>query len=409
MNKSFIDKDAVRKIDILRVSSDDIEGAIDIIQNKGVNALFLSSTFKYQLTHANWLSEVAHLVKELVIFPVSHEKFDFSIIKKCKNLEILRVSNYKSSHVDISENRLLTFLYVRDGFHFSGFENTHELVDFFIGKPNFEYLQTVFNINDFVHLKNTYISDCRTFMDLEFLANKKLDSLTLYGAKSIDCKQLADLSVSSLTLKKCKEAIDVEFLQKIDGLTDFRLIDSFTILSARDFLQFPSLNLLVVMGKSYFIDGDLTPMIGRLEYFSFDDKRHYNIKYEQFKKKEFDKIIGITHGTSNNKLTKIDAIQESMLEFIEGDDNADYTKNDVHFFGKLLGKFSKCLYDDISNEKAISEVKKLVLKLNTLNEKCDHSLIETDQREDTCQFIFDALERVGVDFDGDVTEEWREW
>lgn len=104
-----------------------------------------------------------------------------------------------------------------------------------------------------------------------------------------------------------------------------------------------------------------------------------------------------------------DQILEGMLDFIDGDDDADYTSSDVEICGSLLSKFISSVPEGISQDKAMVEVKTLVLALNELNEQCDFSLIETDQREGICELIFQTLASAGVEFDEDVTEEWREW
>jgi hypothetical protein len=57
----------------------------------------------------------------------------------------------------------------------------------------------------------------------------------------------------------------------------------------------------------------------------------------------------------------------------------------------------------------MNHVKDLVLKLNALNDRCQGSLIETDQREDICELIESSLTQASIPFEGDVTEEWREW
>ena len=55
--------------------------------------------------------------------------------------------------------------------------------------------------------------------------------------------------------------------------------------------------------------------------------------------------------------------------------------------------------------------KKAVPDLNFLNEKCDCSLIETDQREDICEYINQTVYSFGFieSENEDVAEEWREW
>ena len=57
----------------------------------------------------------------------------------------------------------------------------------------------------------------------------------------------------------------------------------------------------------------------------------------------------------------------------------------------------------------MATVKDTILALNALNETCEHSLIETDQREEICDLIIKAALSVGVGNGDDITEEWRDW
>jgi len=99
-----------------------------------------------------------------------------------------------------------------------------------------------------------------------------------------------------------------------------------------------------------------------------------------------------------------------MLDFIEGDDEPDYTSEDVTTCITLLLEFMSDIDAESQTlESAKSYVKDLVLSLNQLNAKCDECLIETDQREEICEFISKVVADAKVDFTGDITEEWRDW
>jgi hypothetical protein len=62
------------------------------------------------------------------------------------------------------------------------------------------------------------------------------------------------------------------------------------------------------------------------------------------------------------------------------------------------------------NQAILEAVKTAVLDLNRLNEACEGSIIETDQREQLCEIIILAAGNAGlVSNEYDITEEWREW
>jgi hypothetical protein len=59
--------------------------------------------------------------------------------------------------------------------------------------------------------------------------------------------------------------------------------------------------------------------------------------------------------------------------------------------------------------KIAAEVKRVVIKLNKLNDSCGGALIETDQRENLAQLIHAAAYNAGLKSDEDITAPWREW
>jgi hypothetical protein len=102
---------------------------------------------------------------------------------------------------------------------------------------------------------------------------------------------------------------------------------------------------------------------------------------------------------------------EGMTDYIaDGDDS--YTKADIRKCDKILQQLMARLgkLDDSMPESAILDyVKKAVLDLNALNGSFDGCLIETDQREDLCEYLLLAARSSGLASDKDITEEWREW
>ena len=61
-----------------------------------------------------------------------------------------------------------------------------------------------------------------------------------------------------------------------------------------------------------------------------------------------------------------------------------------------------------SKDSALEAVKRVVERFNKLNRR-HGSVVETSEREELCAFFDEALRAVGIEFDHDVTEEWRDW
>lgn len=62
-----------------------------------------------------------------------------------------------------------------------------------------------------------------------------------------------------------------------------------------------------------------------------------------------------------------------------------------------------------SEDRILAAVRRAVVDLNVLNERCDRRLIETDQGEDLRRLLLLAARAAGLKAEGDVTEAWREW
>lgn len=108
-------------------------------------------------------------------------------------------------------------------------------------------------------------------------------------------------------------------------------------------------------------------------------------------------------------------IVDGMIEYMELDGAADagYSNEAVDKCAILLERYleevlSPAIYGN--SKKIMKVVQAAVIALNELNAACDHSLIETDQREQIGELIISAAVNAGLKTDGnDITEEWREW
>ena len=78
-------------------------------------------------------------------------------------------------------------------------------------------------------------------------------------------------------------------------------------------------------------------------------------------------------------------------------------------FEEILNEFVDNIVGKKDDKKNIRKwAKTAIRKLNRANKKLDHSLIETQERDELFQFFFDAGCYVGVDI-FDVVDETRDW
>jgi hypothetical protein len=108
---------------------------------------------------------------------------------------------------------------------------------------------------------------------------------------------------------------------------------------------------------------------------------------------------------------KYGGAEDEADEDYDPDFDAGYTQENIDQCDSILLDFLANVQAHSGAQASVimNDVKTLVLALNALNEKCDYTIIETDQREDICALIGDAANKAGVTLESDATDEWREW
>ncbi len=102
-------------------------------------------------------------------------------------------------------------------------------------------------------------------------------------------------------------------------------------------------------------------------------------------------------------------LKKSMEDYMK-EANPSYSQKDIDDCIILLSDCTISIFKTHSKEEAMSIVKSTVLKLNALNDRCDGSLIETNEREQIAEIIILAGHKMKYNsIDEDITEEWREW
>lgn len=124
------------------------------------------------------------------------------------------------------------------------------------------------------------------------------------------------------------------------------------------------------------------------------------------KKENLSKIIL----TGNQDIDDLILDLKKNMEDYMNEYNPSYSQKEIDECVSLLIDFTIKIFSTKSKEEGMSIVKSTILKLNALNDKCEGSLIETNEREQICEIIILAGNEMGYnDIDEDITEEWREW
>ena len=268
--------------DFFSVDSRQLHSDIRYIIENEVENLIMFGRGDYRLTHVDWLDEVSHVVKWLVITPPSEGRFSFDGLKYCKGLSRLKLNNYQDEAIDLSSNILLTEL---DAFSFrniSGLDCLVNLRVLVLNKPPPRLLcEDVFcKLESLTHL---IVCNADLAQGFHFLSRSPLSSLSIFDCRRLSLRGLGRLGLRALEIECCKDIDDFSTIFSLRGLRDLKLIDSVKLDKAADMLRLGELETLCVLGSSWFVDGNLDPLRHRLRVFNFDNKRHYNIRFEAFK------------------------------------------------------------------------------------------------------------------------------
>lgn len=115
-------------------------------------------------------------------------------------------------------------------------------------------------------------------------------------------------------------------------------------------------------------------------------------------------------GTGDKEIDNLIIILKKSMEDYMKETSPSYSQNDIDECADLLSKCTINIFKTRSKDDAMSVVKSTVLKLNALNEKCDLSLIETNEREQIIEIIILAGHKMKYNsINEDITEKWREW
>lgn len=281
-------------------------------------------------------------------------------------------------------------------------------------QPEEKNLKEISALHDLVHLE--LISP--QLISLEGIQElKKLSFLGLYRTKTLtNIKPLQYLSENMKTLQidLVKNIQDFSPIGKIQSLEFLSLNACGDILSIRFTKQLPNLKTLI-FADSVVVDGDVSPCIG-VETVSFTENEHYSHRLKE--------VTSASSGSSHtqnlieeenepipqNKKWKKQLLltQEWRKRLGEGDDQ--FTEENIAKTEVILQSYADeiSILQEASDQNIFESVKKTVLYLNALNEKHD-GFIDTLEREELCTFITEKAQQAGLDAEGDITEEWREW
>lgn len=271
-------------------------------------------------------------------------------------------------------------------------------------------------------------TDMKALVDLELINSnitslegiqglQKLSDLGLFRMRALtDIEAIQHLSenLTYLHIEGAKNVEDFSPLGKVESLEHIMLNNCGMIPSIRFIKQLPYLKGMQFW-DSTIVDGDVSPCI-ELEHIAFTNKKHYSHRLKEGPRVN-DRPTFIARSIPANTESVSQAVnpgehllptQEWRMRMDEGDDQ--FTEENIAATETVLRGYTDGLsrFQEPSEKQIVQEVKKVVLRLNALNEEYDF-FIETLEREELQDFIIEKAQQVGLETEEDITEEWREW
>jgi len=268
------------------LNSSNISDDIKYVKENNILNIAINKYKGFTSEDFSLLSDLAH-IKKLSLEPCDVKNAS-DVLPYFVDLEYLHIG-IDNVMVNFSNLKRLKYLYFDYHKDLKGLNNL----------TNLEVLH-VYKANKFF-FKEDLFKCFKKLRRLEIVQSKDLDNLSCFTKlselKELEfhyCRTLIDLNYVTDNLKKtleilkignCKNIINYNSITKLKKLKWLAVVDSFIFNSANFVKELPELNTLVVLGKSYFKDGDLSILKEKkLSHVGIDNKRHYNVKYEDLKK-----------------------------------------------------------------------------------------------------------------------------
>ncbi|MBX9784363.1 MAG: hypothetical protein K2X48_13820 [Chitinophagaceae bacterium] len=262
-----------------KLRSDLFESDLKYInENKIDNILLTTETYKWSSIEA--LLEIQNLrTLHLGIGAV-----ELTNLYKLNGIKVLSIGE-ECFNVNLEGLESLEKLYISYRKGLKGLNSLINLEDLEFREcrdKKFDWKNEFSGLKKLKHLELTLCALPATFGFLD--QNKNLETLEIHYCRSeFSIKILSTLpNLSKLILAQCPNIKDIENVEMLQSLKWLRITDAGVIKDCSFISKMKNLEVLIVNGKSYFENGDLSSAIGKLKHFGFDNKKHYSHKEEDF-------------------------------------------------------------------------------------------------------------------------------
>lgn len=276
------------------------------------NRIFINPVTKEQefsVSSDSFFDDLVFIEKnEIKTVSVGKTYFDWSKSYLLKNLKSITGVNFgegTSNLLDLSFFSFLESISINGTKGIVNFDGLHSLKKLFLiyqkGILNLNHLKKLvelqlnncrdkkFNWHEnfcgLVNLEILELTDCYLPSNLSFLEPLvNLKKLEIYlNPKPFHLQGLRQCEkLERLILSQCPHLQKFEDIKSLKSLKWLRITDSGPLSDCSFVNSLPKLEVLIVTGKSYFLDGDLSPLVGKLKHISIDNKKHYSHKMQDF-------------------------------------------------------------------------------------------------------------------------------
>lgn len=391
----------------LKINSDHLYETIEFLNKNNITKIEIDKEFK--LKTLDFLKKCKNI--EEVYLNDDIEVQNFSELSQLSNLNTLYLS--EQHHIDLSKIKKLEYLYLEGNNKNFNIDKCIHLKELYIWsyKPKSKNLV---EFRDLAYLEKLIIIQ-GNINSLDGIAGLKLTKLELsYLRNLINIEALQGLSntLTELEMENCKKIEGYEVLGNLKSVEWLKLVGCADIPNLSFIKQMPSLKKISFVDTNI-VDGDLSPCVG-LDFVGFMNKRHYSHKFEQLNPTRADWGMDEWEEEDVRKPESLAEMKEQNptkrweKSMEEGDEL--FTEENIMETRKVLGTYIDSLVSlkKPQEKEVVGSIKKIILELNAINEKYDY-FIETMEREELCEFILEAANKVGYKAEEDITEEWREW
>ena len=263
--------------------------------------------------NSNSLNEDIAFIEKNKITNVCLSQYEGYLIKNILpviNLKFLKKLKVFVNEIDFCGLNYITSLEelsIGEEYDTLEFNNLSKLRSLYLVNGRFTGLQTLKGLKELTIING----NAAAFTVTNFMENSPIESLSIYTTKGqIDFSFLVRLNnikkidfynvkakvdirlfnsfaetLEELKFEKCKELEHLEdCIVKFNSLKYLSLIDSVPLSNSEFVFALQGLEILVVLGTSFFIDGNISSLKSVLRHVSIDDKKNYSIKNKQLPK-----------------------------------------------------------------------------------------------------------------------------